>query len=376
VPVLKPASSCPAAIRAIDRVTGCDPLRFTDMRLAGSLLALVFVAACSQTPAGAGRPSASPPNRGPSASATAAPPAASTSPLTQLPVTNLNFSCRLPFVRDIGGGRWQDGFLDLPSGAFSADPTAPAQPGYYDRAVSRWVPVGRQAVASDGRHYALMTGGNPSTTPGPPRLHVVDAATGADNVIDLGLPEQQPYGVEDYATDGVYVASSWEGVANGLWRVDPANGTVTDLGKQDHFTDDGTGHAWVSTFDPRDPNPARSALSGLPLANEVVRRELKTGAVEVWFYHPGFNVALQAAFVGGGLLVWVEPNGGLHEYWLVTAPGTSTLVAHIDYGGSSMADTRGIWMGGNNGLYLFTRAGGVARVSDLAGDPANGCINA
>jgi hypothetical protein len=41
-----------------------------------------------------------------------------------------------------------------------------------------------------------------------------------------------------------------------------------------------------------------------------------------------------------------------------------------------MADTLGIWMGSNNGLYLFTRAGGVARVSDLAGDPANGCINA
>ena len=238
------------------------------------------------------------------------------------------------------------------------------------------MPVARQAVAPDGRHYGFTTGGNPSTTPGPPRLHVVDAATGADKVIDLGLPEQQPYGVEDYATDGVYVASGWEGVANGLWRVDPANGTVTDLGKQDHFVDDGTGHAWVSIFDSRDPNPARSALSGQPLANEVVRRELKTGAVEVWFYLPGFNVALQAAFVGGGLLIWVEPNGGPHEYWLVTAPGTSTLVAHIDYGGSSMADTPGIWMGSNNGLYLFTRAGGVARVSDLAGDPANGCINA
>jgi len=72
----------------------------------------------------------------------------------------------------------------------------------------------------------------------------------------------------------------------------------------------------------------------------------------------------------------VEPASGPHEYWLVTAPGTSTLVARIDYGGSSMADTLGIWMGSNNGLYLFTRAGGVARVSDLAGDPANGCINA
>src|SRR5712691_574172 len=357
------------------RVTRQYLSRYRDMRLTSSVFALLFLAACGQVSAGAGRPSPSPPSPSVSEVVSPTPTSAPSPPVSRVPVTDLNFSCRLPFIRDVGAGHWQDGFLDLPSRAFSADPSAPPQPGYYDRAVSRWLPVGRQAVAPDGWHYAFTAGGNPSTTPGPPRLHIVDAATGGDKVIDLGLPEQLPYGVVDYAADGIYVESNSEGVVlNGLWRVDPASGRVTDLDKQEHFVDDGTGHAWVSVFDSRDPHPAHSAMTGEPLPNEVVRRDLKTGSVEVWFYHPGFNVALVGAFVGGGLLVWVEPNSGPHEYWLVTVPDTSRLIAYIEYGGGSMADTHGIWMGSNNGLYLFTREGGVARVADLPGDPANGCL--
>jgi hypothetical protein len=238
-------------------------------------------------------------------------------------------------------------------------------------------------VAPDGRHYAYMTGGIgvTSSPPGmgltfsPPRLHIVDAATGAERVLALALTDQQPYGVEDFAADGVYVGSSWEGVRYGIWRVDPANGNVTDLGKQDHFVDDGTGHAWVSQFDSRDPNPAPNAMGGLPMPNEVGRRDLKTGTVQVWFYHPGFTVAVAGAFVGGGVLVWVEPStGGGHEYWVVTSPTDSRLVAHLENGGGVMADTHGIWMGASDGLYLFTSEGSFKRVSDLLGDPGNGCI--
>jgi hypothetical protein len=330
------------------------------MHLAGILATLLFLAACNQLSA-------------PSTTTGSAAPVATPTTASDLPVRDLSFTCRLPFARDLGVGHWQAGFLDLPSRAFRADPTAPAQPGYYDRQVSRWLPVGRQATAPDGLHYAYMTGGNPSNSPGPPRLHIVAAASGAERVLDLRLSDQLPYGVEDYAADGVYIASGWEGALFGRWRVDPATGIVIDVSKQDHFLNDGTGHAWVSVFDARDPNPARSALSGDPLPNEVVRRDLRTGAVETWFYHPGNSVAVADGFVDGGLVVWVEPNAGLHEYWLVPAPGTARLVAYLDGGGASMADIHGIWLGGD-GLYLFTHAGGVTRVSDLPGEPGNGCL--
>lgn len=341
------------------------------MRFAAGAVALLLLAGCSRQVFGdAGRSSLPPPS--PVAAAdTPTAPVAPSGPS----VTGPSFSCRLPYIQDSAPGRTQGGFIDFPSGSFTADSSAPPNPGYYDRAASRFLPVGRNAVSPDGRNYAYTTGGRPSLTPGPPRLHIVDAATGAYTVIPLTLSDQQPYGVDSYAADGVYVGSSYEGTTFGRWRVNPADGIVTDVSQQAYFADDGTGHAWVAVLDKRDPHPAPNVMGGDPMPNEVVRRDLKTGAVEIWFYHPGFNVAQAGAFIGGGILAWVEPPlGGEHEYWLVTAPGVSRLVARIEAGGSSVADGHGIWMGSDHGLYLFTRDGGVARVSDLPGAPANGCL--
>jgi hypothetical protein len=361
------------------------------MRLTSSVFALLFLAACGQVSAGAGRPSPFPPSPSVTAVASPTPTAAPSPAISGLPITALSFSCRLPFVHGVGSGS-QAGFFDFPSGAFTLDPTAPPSAMYYDRAVSRWLPVGRFAVAPDGGHYAYTTGGTFSVTPGPPRLHVVDAATGADRVIDLGLLGQPPYvyAVEDYAADGIYIGNGYEGPSNWYWRVDPASGIITDLGKQAHFVDDGTGHAWVSVIDSRDPNPARGAMAGEPLPNEVVRRNLTTGADEVWFYHAGFSVSLVGAFVGGGLLVLdqagypADPNA---QHLVVSTPGTSRVIASggdlfdlgsIDGTGKGLADSHGLWLGSYDelyrGLYLFTRDGTVKRVSDLLGAPANGCL--
>jgi hypothetical protein len=186
------------------------------------------------------------------------------------------------------------------------------------------------------------------------------------------------YAVEDYAADGIYIRTGGEGASSWQWRVDPASGIITDLGyTHGHVVDDGTGHAWVSVFDSRDPHPTLSALDGSPMANEVVRRNLSTGADEVWFYRPGFNVGLAGAFVGGGLLVWVEPS---EEFWLVTTPGTSRLISTIDGPDhEGLADSHGLWLGSgssvvNPGLYLVARDGTIKRVSDLLGRPANGCL--
>jgi hypothetical protein len=291
----------------------------------------------------------------------------------------LSFSCRLPFAQDVSPGQWRGGFIDFPSGAFTPDPSAPRIPGYYDRAVSKWLPVPRNLVARDGLHYAYTTGGI-GQTPGPLRLHVVDAASGVDKVIPLALSDQQTYWVADYAPEGIYIESGWEVARYGSWRVDPIKGTLTDLGKQEHVVDDGTGHAWVAVFDARDPHPARSGMTGDPLPNEVGRRDLKTGTLEVWFYKPGFNVAPSGAFVNGGLLVWVEPSISdtsierRHEYWLAGAPGMSHRIAYIEGGSGSIADRHGIWMGSIDGLYLITPDGNTKLVSNLRGDPGNGCV--
>ena len=115
-----------------------------------SLALIALVCACeSATPQAR---SASP--------APSSPVAGSPSPIpsvgpTPVPIAQVSFSCRLPFVQSLAGGHWQAGFINLPAGTFIADPNATSNSGYYDRAVSRWLPVGREAVAPDGFHYAF-----------------------------------------------------------------------------------------------------------------------------------------------------------------------------------------------------------------------------
>lgn len=329
-------------------------------------------AAVSPTPSTASSPSPTP-----------APLPAPTAATSSIPLSRTDFACRLPIVQETQPGHYQAGMLQLPAGTFAPATDAPASPGYYDVAVSKWLPVRRGAVAPDGLHYAFMTGGSPSLTPGPPRLHVVSAASGAEKVLDPGLRADLPYGVEDYhANDAIYIGSSWEGAVAGHWRINPATGTVVDLSSVELLLDDGTGHAWRAVFDPRDPAPAHSALSGEPMPNEIVRRDLKTGLDEVWFFHPGLSLAVAGHFAGGALLVWGEPDTTTtvadpsHQYWLVTAPGKARLVVHLDYGTPTMADAHGVWMGGAGGLFLFTPDGVVRRVSDVSGEPANGCLPA
>src|SRR5260370_33291271 len=114
-----------------------------------------MVMACSQAAQPIARHMATP-------SATASPspvaeqspsPSPSPSPF-DLPLTTVGFSCRLPIVTpDIHGE-----FVSFPSGSMRIHPQAQALASrfafYYDRAVSRWLPVQREAIAPDGKRYA------------------------------------------------------------------------------------------------------------------------------------------------------------------------------------------------------------------------------
>ncbi|MGH7489749.1 MAG: hypothetical protein ACREMY_29720, partial [bacterium] len=136
-----------------------------------ALIALVAACAAPTTPrADSGSPVASiPPAKSPTATSGSSP----------IPITQVGFSCRLPLVESLAGGHAQAGFVSLPAGIFALDPNAPASSVYYDRAVSRWLPVGPDAVAPDGFHYAFTD--RPDTyQQSPPtraKLHVVSVRT-------------------------------------------------------------------------------------------------------------------------------------------------------------------------------------------------------
>lgn len=269
-------------------------------------------------------------------------------------------------------------------GSFIAFPGAVAtttQSGgfYYDYAVSRWLPVHRNAVSPDGLRYAFTEGWSPGPARAP-RLHIADAATGKDLRI-VTMPDAMPYNIADFAADGIFVIIAYEGIAPGVWRVDPNNGAIVK-------TSDGfyvpAGPTWISVVDPIDPNPARSAMSGEAQPNRIDYRDA-AGQTTTWFYRPGHAV-VWVAFAGKSqLLVQAYPGPSAvdasSEYWMVTGPGEATMLTSsnayfdLDQGfHSAISDAHGVWVGGYNGLYLVTPGGAITRAYSAGAFPANGCF--
>src|SRR5438309_4066579 len=130
-------------------------------------------------------------------------------------------ACRLPLTQwqETGqpGGRYASSFLTYPSGDVTADAQgtftwdaahdahgqyrsaiAPYLYGpgstSYDRAASRWVPVGANWVEPDGSRYAYAE-------PFEGKLHLVTVRTGQDRIIPL--PARQPYNVLRFLPEGI-----------------------------------------------------------------------------------------------------------------------------------------------------------------------------
>jgi len=299
-----------------------------------------------------------------------------------LPLTTLDFSCTLPVY----------GHAELNTGAFISFPAATLSPTnesgyYYDRAVSRWVPVNREAVSPDGRRYAYTDGWtlNPPTAP---TLHVIDAAT-RNELRVATMPDAQPYQVIDFTSTGIYLVISFEGTAPGVWRFDPATGTTAKV-SDGYYQPAGAG--WIRLIDPSDPDPATSAMTGQPQPDRIDRRDV-AGANVTWFYKPGFAV-FGVGFVGTpAVLVEADrqdlsPTMYTSELWLVTAPGKQVRLAAYSGNGqapttntdlssgifSAIADQRGIWIGGGHSVYLVKPNGAILRVYGESGYPANGCF--
>lgn len=305
-------------------------------------------------------------------------PAASSSPQTSAvaspTASGVDFRCVLPVY----------GYRGLSTGAFISFPAAAlttATEGgyYYDRAVSRWLPVFRWAVSPDGLSYAYTEGWSASPA-NAPRLHIASAATRKDQRV-VTMPAAQPYQVVDFTSTAVYLIISFEGVAPGVWRVDRGSGALAKISNGFYVP---AGAAWIGVVDPRDTHPQLSLFSGASQPDRIDRRD-NAGRLTTWFYAPGYALS------------WVGFNGtpallvsGFHQdtptsaadraYWLVDGPGHAT---RLDIGqtldlvggfGGAIADAHGIWIGAGDSLYLVRRDGSVLRVFANPVYPANGCF--
>jgi hypothetical protein len=333
--------------------------------------------AAHSPPASSVSPSSPASPAGVPSSPTQASPTASGAPV--LPLTAVAFSCRLPAYRR--GGEATSWFIDFPARSVSDTSELGT---FYDPAVSRWLPVFQNQVSPDGRRYAYTEGWSASP-PSATRVHVVDAGTGAD-VRVVAMPDTQPYFVIDFTGTGVDLGIGFEGRGQGVWRLDPGTGVVTKVSDGLYPPD----AQWIGVVDANDPQPYGSAMTGMPGENRIDHRDA-AGRTTTWFYRPGHAVRWIAFATNSALLVrsdWsdpTKPNVGGTEYWLVTAPNQATELAAYTFQETSpyldlsngfptaRADSHGIWIGGEQSLYLVTLQGAVLRVYPKSAYPASGC---
>jgi streptogramin lyase len=240
--------------------------------------------------------------------------------------------------------------------------------GYYDRAYGRWLPVGPEAVSPDGGRYAYF----PPHEGMASEIRVVDVATGAEKSLQL---RPDFWGIIAFTNDGIYLHTAYEGYGPGATLLDPDTGalkvalTDTAVERIDGST------AWVTTWNTADKLPSPAGMGGG--SNQVMKRDLVTGQTTVWLYRPGTQVYVVGA-VGGSPVVNVW-DGTQSTQWIVTAPNQARLLEY-SFSGSVQLSTRGfisdstgLWIGSDDGVYLWTPRTGAVLVTEQAVTPAGTC---
>jgi hypothetical protein len=290
-------------------------------------------------------------------------------------VSNVSFSCRLAIYTQTGyegspDFSRQGAFITFPSATMAIDPKGQGG-GYFGRAFNIWLPVTREAVSPDGAHYAYADTNQDL-------LHVVDVVGGKQRTFSLSAIGANY--VFDYSTDGIYMTFGFEGL-HGLWLVNPVTGSSRELpGISSPEASGGGGVIWVGEVNPADPKPINTASSAGILPDQVTRFDVKSGARTRWLYRPGVGLGVSSLDVQGHPLIevvnkWMDI--ATNELWI--APDTRTektiykgpLVGTF---GSSIADSHGVWFGSAQGIYLYSDANGLQKVSNQPGYPANGCF--
>lgn len=353
------------------------------------VIGLIFLlVACSQ---GSAQPVAQTPAL-PSPSVTpVATPSVTTS---DLPLTKVDFSCRLPVVRSSYLGAspftYSGGFITFPAGTFAADPAggvnispqggmvvtdanpklynAPLQLGgpFYDRAEKRWLPAAASQVSPDGAFYAYGS-------LDPDRIHIVNVSTATEKVFAASAPTvDQGFNVAEFSSAGIYLeANQVSRATTGAWLMNPVTGEIRPLAHVESVIAIRDGNAWIRRVDPGDPSPPAPG-KGTP-SDSIAQVDLATGAQTIWFYRPGLQVELRGFDSGGRPVVAVfDPSASTisFETRLIDgpgSPGTVLFTGQLEFG--ALGDGNRLWLWSSTGIYLYTADRGLQKVFDA--NPAN-----
>lgn len=312
------------------------------------------------------------------------------SAIADVPVTRVDFACRLPVVTSTSlgaaGATLQGGFINFPAAKFVEDragtmhlgdedvttTAAPVLHGngfvpFYDRAASRWVPAPASQALADGSGYAYTTWKrytNDFTA------HVVDVVSANSRSFELPLP-WNPY-VADFRTEGVYLlsGSAIGGPGEGAWLLDPRTGTLKQLRQVNRAWEVRNGYAWAARFDTRDKTVW--APSELAPANSLVRIDLATGAETIWYYRAGAYPWFLGLDSYDRPVVLVGGSPDSNEIRLIDQPGSSGALVYsgntagLDY---LQGDRDRLWFGNARGIYLYRPDRGFQKVFAYNADP-------
>jgi hypothetical protein len=336
----------------------------------GTLLLLALISACGQ-PALKSTATRS-------ASPTATAPAAGSASTAATPVAQ-GLSCKIPVVTDNDAG-----WVTLPGGTYQADLKANVKLSHgssfplsksYDKAVEAWLPVPRDQISPDGKHFAYADVPPVDNSP----VHVADSSSGATRGFNPGTPPADSSWVAvDYETEGVYLAVQPNGPAglSGLWLLDPSTGAVKEIDNAHSWQYISGGAAWGTSdaLTGHGPGPG----------SRLLRMDLKTRSIVSWYKRTDVEFTVAGAD-GAGHPVLQVTKASAPQLLLITAGNAATILFPAP--GSAIpslsnivhpvTDTHGMWFGDTAGsLSLYTPATGITKMAQVGSGnvtAAGGC---
>jgi hypothetical protein len=223
--------------------------------------------------------------------------------------------------------------------------------------------VPHELVSPDGSQYAyseLIPNPASQGLGGPPPLgtlvHVVDVATGKDQVVDqsadvLGAVTFRPEGI--YLTQATAIVDTV--VPFYVWLLDPATHSAHKLlggnSVGPGMSAFSAGTLWIMSTDRNNPK-------GTP---KLLRVNLSDGVQSTWFEPTSMFAQLLGLDSHDHPIVSASAgNGDPGRTWVVTAASTVQPIADQGFTGQLVADSHGLWLTGN-GVFLYPSTGGPIR---------------
>jgi hypothetical protein len=283
-------------------------------------------------------------------------------------------SCRLPISLVDAKANLQGAFVDFPAGTVTVDPSG-AGGAYYSVRFKRWVPAGPNAISADGTRYAYLETWAGFSAQG--RLHVVDMATNKDQLYEIGAATNQlPFVILSFAPEGIWLSNGgYEGPGGNLFLLDLASGSLKDVGGRE-ITEPVTGGPGVFWFTAAGQNPEVAAM-GYPLPEQVLELKISDGKSAIWFTKHGSYVKVLGTDLAGHPIVGTWVNGADppdETVWLVSSPTAATDIGVVHDAFQPIADSHGVWFGSTQGIYLYSGAAGMKKITDKSANPAGTCL--